>query len=371
MHDDAQKIRRAWTEELYREYDHILFSYRIRHLHPPLIMIADVTSIWGRWHPVTRTITISAALILNYKWDIVLEVLKHEIAHQVVSELFGGDHTHGAAFKQACTMLGVADWAAHASGELPRDIPSWRDRRLSGDDERLLRRAEKLLSLAASANEHEALLAMERVRELYERHNLDRLKAQRAASMVHLLLSRGKKRIDIAESMIGSILVEHFFVKVIFSDSYDAQTQQRHKVLEVMGADENVLMAEYVYHFLYRQVHALWDEYRRRTGKGVAAKASFIVGALTGFREKLRRHSVESTALAGEEKTALIALNGQELDDFVATRHPRLVTRNTGRTRRDAATYHEGHSQGSKLTLNKPVSQPSGPRGFALPSSRS
>ena len=368
MFDAAASIRRAWTEELYREYDHLVFTYRLRHLKPPLIAIEDLTSVWGRWHPVTRTITISAALIQQHKWDVVLEVLKHEVAHQVVTELFSGDHTHGPAFQRACALLGVASWAAQASGTLPRDIPSWRERQLTGDQERLLRRAEKLLSLATSANEHEAVLAMERVRELYARHNLERLKARRGAAMVHLLLSRGKKRIDTAESMIGSILVEHFFVKVIFSDSYDAKARSRHKVLEVLGADENVLMAEYVYHFLYRQVHALWDAYRKRTGKTVAAKASFIVGVLAGFRDKLRQQTVHGGALAKDEQTALVALSGQELDDYVQTRHPRLVSRNSGRGRRDLATYHEGHSQGGKLTLHKPVAQSKGPRGLALES---
>ncbi len=367
MSDEAQKIRRLWTEELYREYDHILFLYRLRQLKAPLIMIADVASVWGRWHPVTRTITISAALIAKYRWDVVLEILKHEIAHQVVSEVFGGDHTHGPSFQRACALLGVPAWAAQASGALPTEIPSWRDRRLSDDEERLLRRAEKLLSLAGSTNEHEAVLAMERVREIYERHNLERLKARRGAAMVHLLLTRGKKRIDTAESMISSILVEHFFVKVIFSDSYDAATQSRHKVLEVMGADENVLMAEYVYHFLYRQVHALWADYRKRSGKGVAAKSSFITGVLAGFREKLRRHAAAGPGLAKDEKAALVALTGKELDDFVALRHPRLTSRNVGRGRRDPDTYHAGHSQGERLTLNKPVAQPAGKRGLALP----
>lgn len=362
-HDETLKIRRLWTEELYREYDHLVFLYRLRGLRPPVIMIADLSSVWGRWDPLTRTLTLSAALIARHAWDVVIEVLKHEMAHQVVTELFGGDHTHGALFQRACTVLGVADWAAQASGALPAEIPSWRDRALSEEEEKLLRRAEKLLSLAASSNEHEAVLAMERVRELYARHNLERLKSKRGAAMVHLILTRGKKRIDAAETMIGSILVEHFFVKVIFADTYDAPTQSRHKVLEVMGADENVLMAEYVYHFLYRQAHALWDDYRRRTGKGIAAKTSFLTGVLAGFREKLRKHKPH------EETQALVALTGKELEDFVARRHPRLVQRSVGRGRRgDHSSFHAGVAQGERLTLNKPVSTKNGPRGLALPS---
>ncbi len=367
---EKQRLQRAWTQELYREYDQILFSYRVR-LAPPLILIAELGSVWGKWHPLTRTITISSLLIERYAWDVVIEVLKHEMAHQLVSERMGGDHTHGAAFQRACSTFGVAPWAARATGDLPEEIHTWKDRALSPEDERLLRRAEKLLALATSANENEALLAMQRVRELYERHNLDRLAARRGAKMVHLLIGRGKKKLDAAETMIASILVEHFFVKAIFTDTYDPSTCERSKVVEVMGAEENVLMAEYVHHFLYRQAHALWEEYRRRTGKSVGSKRSYVLGVLAGFREKLRRTAPKAAAEAGPARPAtqtraLLALAGKELETFVAERYPRLVRRGRGGALRDGTSYHAGVEAGEKINLSKGVTEKTGNRGLLL-----
>ena len=78
----------------------------------------------------------------------------------MVSDHALGGKPHGNAFQAACLRLGVAEWARLASGELPQQIPSWRDKLLSKDEERLLKRAEKLLALAASTNEYEATLAM-------------------------------------------------------------------------------------------------------------------------------------------------------------------------------------------------------------------
>ena len=369
------RLRRLWTEELYREYDNLLFQFRLK-LAPPLIIVADLAGVWGRWHAVTRAITINAALIERYSWDVVLEVLKHEVAHQIVSEVMGGDHTHGDAFKRAAAKLGLSEWATRAAGDLPDEIPNWKDRALSADEEKLLRRAEKLLALATSTNEHEALLAMRHVRVLYERHNLERLDARRAARMVHLLIGRGKKRMDAAEQMIGSILVEHFFVKVIFSDTYDARTGERHKVLEVMGAEENVLMAEYVHHFLYRETTALWAAFKRTHGKSEAAKASYMRGVLAGFRDKLARD--RKTGFSGEtppttpdaplaqSRDALVALGAKELDQFVATRHPRLVSRSVGRSNFDRSSFAAGQVAGEKLNLRKAVSENQGNRGRFL-----
>ena len=47
---------------------------------------------------------------------------------------------------------------------------------LSQEETRLLSRAEKLLSLANSSNEFEAQSAMQKVHEMYQKHNLENLK---------------------------------------------------------------------------------------------------------------------------------------------------------------------------------------------------
>jgi len=189
IHATQQDILRAWTDRLYTEYENILFHYRIR-LNTPLIRISELTATWGQWAQLTRTITLSHRLIERHSWDVVVEILKHEMAHQLVDERLGGDDLHGPVFRKACNMLGVADWAAKASGELPQEIPSWRNLAVTPEEERLLKRVEKLLSLAASTNEHEATLAMQRVRELYARHNLAFAAGRDQAAHVYCTITR-------------------------------------------------------------------------------------------------------------------------------------------------------------------------------------
>jgi len=346
---------------LYREYENVLFQYGVR-LRPPVLRIDDATSVWGSWHPMTRVLSISKRLIESYSWDVVIEVLKHEMAHQLATEQLGGGHHHDATFLAACKRFGVADWAARATGALPTEIPSWKDKALSEEEERLLKRAEKLLALAGSANEHEALLAMQRVRELYAKHRLDRLHAQRAAEPVYLILGRKKKRIEAHESMILSILAEHFFVRVIYGKQFDAKACEKYQVAEVIGTRENVLMAEYVYHYLWQQVHALWDAHRSAHDEPASAKRSYMMGVLSGFRDKLgKKQPVQP------EERALILVSERELDAYVSQRFPRLTSKSWGGGRLDRGAYEAGVSAGERLVLRKGVTERGGSRGLALP----
>lgn len=356
---------RAWTEKLYQEYDNVLFHYRVK-LKPPVIRVAELTGSHGLWSAMTRTLTISKLLIEAYPWDVVIEVLKHEMAHQIVTELYKGGPFHDATFKRACAALGVADWAASATGELPREIPQWKHRALSEEEEKLLKRVEKLLSLAESSNEHEAALAMQRVQHLYAKYNLDRIEDRRTSSHVYLIIDRKTRRVEAAESMIYSILADHFFVRVIYSTLYDAKDLCDYKVAELMGTPENVAMAEYVFHFLWNKVQAFWRDYAKRTGKGAASRRSYMLGVMSGFREKLRQADQAPTAGATAETRALIKAADRELEEFVSFRHPKLTQRRWGGGRGDQGSFNAGVKDGGTITIHRGITQQSGNRGLLL-----
>jgi len=374
--DEARReILRAWTERLYAEYENVLYHFGVR-LATPVIRIDTLSGSWGQWSAAARTLTLSRTLVEQYSWDVVIEVLKHEMAHQLVTDRLGGQDLHGPVFRQACRMLGVAEWAAAASGELPSEIPSWREKQLSDEEERLLKRAEKLLALAESANEHEAALAMQRVRQLYAKYNLERLDARREPAHVYCVIDNKQKRIASDESMIFSILNEHFFVRAIYTSLYDAKDLCAYKVVELHGTRENVLMAEYVYHFLKTRLDSLWRDYRRRPGKtglaGAKARRSYRLGVLSGFRDKLAQTpAVETTA--GAESTspaqtkALLALADRQLDEFIAARHPRLSTRKWGSGYGDRDSFAAGKADGRALNLHRGLTHTGGNRGLRLP----
>lgn len=131
---------------------------------------------------------------------------------------------------------------------------------------------------------------MNKVRELYAKYNLEG-KSSSSTDFVHLAIWHGKKRIEAHQDRAMSILVAHFFVQVLSFKMFDPKTGDRHRAIELVGRRENVLMAEYVYHFLLQQIESLLDERVKKSGRALSRleRKSYRLGILEGFEEKLEQ----------------------------------------------------------------------------------
>ena len=76
-----EQQQKLWAGRLYEDYRDILYWHRLK-MRKPVIAIVDYATFWGRWCPETRTIEISRDLIRSHPWPTVLDVLRHEMAHQ-------------------------------------------------------------------------------------------------------------------------------------------------------------------------------------------------------------------------------------------------------------------------------------------------
>lgn len=356
-----QATLRAWTLRLQHEHRAVRERYGLP-LTPVVIQLGESRSQWGSWNPATRVLTLSRHLLREYPWAVVVEILKHEMAHQYVTDVLRRNERHGPGFQVACERLRLPPWAAAASGELPHDIPDghgWVDAPES-EEFRLLRRAEKLLALAESANEHEAALAMQRVRELYARHNLEHLRQQAARQYVHCVISFKRKRTDIVDSLIGGVLMEHFFVTTVLVTTYDTRDLCEYRALDVMGTRENVELAEYVYHFLRHRADALWQRHRKANAAPARHRTDFLLGLFQGFGQKLR------APLLTPEETALVRAKDAGLESFKRHHYPRLRTSSHTGGGHDANAFHSGHAEGRNLTIHKGMGADNGNRGRQL-----
>ncbi len=369
------RLTRLWTKQLYREYAHILHWYDLTQAMAPVALaIAPITN-YGEWRPATRTIVMADHLIRDYPWNVVLEVLKHEMAHQYVHEVLGRQSArpHGESFQEACHRLGVPAWAASASGTLPPEIGHAITRHLSAAEERLLRRAEKLLALAGSHNEHEAHLAMQRAQDLFMKHNVALLRVRQGSDMTYTILRLKRKKIWTYEKRITSLLVRHFFVYIVHFTEFDPAHCTNYKALDMMGAPENVAMAEYVFHFLQHTAEELWDEHVKAHPR--AHKPSFQRGVIQGFDEKLQETKMEATVpqdkgMATQDVTALVAAGSALIENTIGRqRWPKIVRRGAGSGRFDTRSFEAGEAEGQKIVLHKGISASHGNRGRLLPRS--
>lgn len=349
-----RRLADAWRDLNYR---HLRDKLR-----PPSIRLDDSARRWGAWDPSRRLITISRRQVLCYTWESVLETLRHEMAHQYVSEALGRDAEppHGPAFQAACRRL-LCDPAPRGSGGVPLFRPGGAGALEAPDDARL-RRIQKLLALADNnPDEHEARAAFARAGELMLKYNLDP-SAQTRADYVHRLLGEPTGRVPHHRYLIAGILQEFFFVQCIWIDTYTVHTGVRGHSLEVMGKRRNVDMAEYVHDCLQRQAESLWQAYKRAQGiTRRSAKREYLDGLLSGFRRQLRETSEQSAA------RGLVWLGDPGLKRFAQRRHPRTTSTRLGGVA-SGEVRADGVEAGKALRLHKPVGEgPTASRGRLLP----
>lgn len=366
-----------WARQLQREFEDICFNHQLR-LPAPIIEIFDSSRHLGEWRQ--GAIRISTELILRHPWSVTINVLRHEMAHQLCAAWGEPAAGHGPRFQEACARLGVPPVYRTSRGDTPAlfaDLTSEDEMVVAG--RRFFAKVEKLLALAQSANEHEATLAMQKANELIIKYNLGEQADDGDRRYRHLVINSGCKRIHGWQRSIAIILRDFFFVKIVLADAYDPMQDERHKTIDLFGRAENVAVAEYCYHFLVRELDFLWQTRKTRSGRGgITEKHSYYLGVLEGFRQTLKADQERARppgppppgARAATEPattSALIVARDHGLDEFLALCYPRLRKRQHGGSRINPATFAHGTADGKAIVLNKGVGHQDGNQGRLLP----
>lgn len=300
-------------------------------LRPPTIRLGDADARLGLWDARRREMTFARALFAR-GWGAVVEVLRHEMAHQYAHEVLKAtdESAHGRAFRETCARFGIDE---RASGEL----------RPSDTEDRVLRRVTKLLALAESPNLHEAQAAMNAAQALLLRHQLDHVGARHDLGWRHL--GPPRPRLYEADRVLAAILGAHFFVECIWVDVYLPEQARRARLLEVCGTTENLEFAGYVHDFLRGTVERLWQE----RGRGLrGGKGGFAAGVLRGFWDRLQEQKQVHA------QTGLVWVGDPAVRTYLRRRYPSVRTLSgTGPRRTDA--FEEGRAAGRAIVLHKPV----------------
>jgi hypothetical protein len=335
------ELEAALVRELRSTYEDLNATFFRRKLRPAAIALSEAGSRLGRWVSDVRTIEIARTLVLSQPWGVVVEVLKHEMAHQYVHENLGkSDETaHGPAFRELCERLGIDAGAAGmpvAGGT-------------TGEEARILERIARLLALAESSNVNEAQAAMNAAQRLMLKYNLESVADRVPRGYAFRYLGKPTGRVTESERLLGTILGSHFFVEVIWVPVYRPLEQKRGSVLEVCGTPANLEMAAYVHAFLTHTADQLWREHKRaRRIVGDRDRRTYLAGVMAGFLEKL------NTQKTVNREQGMIWVGDADLDDFYRKRHPRIVhVRHLGSRRTEA--HGHGREAGRKIVLHKPV----------------
>jgi hypothetical protein len=335
----------------HRDLHGLLFGGR---LSCPSFALSDARSRLGQWLPSSRTIELSRQLLIDLTWGTLVEVLKHEMAHQYVDEVLGArdESAHGPAFRRVCSERGID---ARSSG-----APQQGSSESNMEERAALEKISRLLSLAQSSNEHEAQAAMAAAQRLMLKYNLEACTRSQARDYCFRHVGKPTGRVYEAPRILALILSEHFFVETIWVPVWRPLEGKRRSVIEVCGTHANVEMAEYVHDFLTQTSERLWLEHKRERGiRSNRDRRAFLAGVMTGFRDKLASQKKQ------HREHGLVWRGDAQLGAYVKERHPRLSWTRYASSQHHAA-HAEGRRAGSSIVLHRGLGRASESRGRLL-----
>jgi hypothetical protein len=318
--------------------------------YPLNIIVFEDHSRLGYFDSRTYELGLSKKLMYQAKVDVLKNVIRHELAHFLSYILLGPHVLHGEEFHSLCRSLGWGPevYNAYANIELENELSIASDEK----SEKLIARLKKLMALASSDNTYEAELATLKANQILLEHNLDLNKSQlhngqnaiHEEEIVYVKRVLEAKRKNAKHVAIYQIL-KTFFVSPVFNHG------QGLFYLEVIGDKTSVELADYVAHFLDRELEVQWIESQKVNPalKGKSSKNSFFQGLALGYTTKIEK---QKSTLATGTDLKVIEKNTQGQLNRV---YPRIGHSRSTTGLFDLEAHSEGMARGKKLSINPGV----------------
>jgi len=336
-----ESYRQLFTRHLQAEWSRINAESLGGRLKRPVFSILEGDTRLGTWNADSRTLSISAELLLKGSEHEIEETLKHEIAHQFADEVLEanrhpGELPHGSGFRYACDLLGISHSARLVTKEQASPI---------------LSKIRKLLALAESPNVHEAEAAMARARTLMDRYELDL--GLRDHDFCYNWIGEPIGQRSAIRRSVASLLVTFFGVELVWIPSQLIHSDKKVWIMEICGTRTNLEIAGYVFDYMMNELQFLWLSHQRRHPllKGKSPKRDFQLGVMRGLREKLSKEEGEPQSSGTRE---LVLIKQEKLKEFYHDRHPNL-SRGRAFTVRHSASFMAGLAEGRNLDIHRGI----------------
>ena len=347
-------IINAWGYLLIDEYIQIKDPIpALKRLKIPNFTIDEtLTATLGSWNETARLITISEKLLELGTWEDIRLVLKHEMAHQIVSEIFDirNAKSHGLAFRRACKILEIPYSRCYTPSALRSELNPGRNAKV-----------HKLLALSNSSNKFEAERALQKAHELILKYNIEMQNKESYSRYGVRILGPVYKRTPSFVWRIVSILEKFYFVQYIrrpVRRSSCTDQKSLGNIFEIYGTIQNLDLAEYAYYFLLNQGAIEWEAYRKLNDlQNNKFKISFLSGLYQGFQQKLEQHTLNL-----QDNRALVWTGDKNLNRFFRQRNP-YIRRLRSTSEIDIASHSAGERFGKHFTIVPGLqNHPSAPR---------
>lgn len=308
--------------------------------YPVFPGLFDNSSYNGVYYPTDNTIFLDRSFVEGNSWVVVLEILKHELAHHVAYKFFNAkDHTaHGEAFQKAADSLGLTGSARKASAnskELSKE--------LEDEKSRILARVEKLKSMTKGTdNANEAAVALRRLSELQKKYDIEKWEKEQEISVDSLVIDFGIKRCPSWTPHIITLMMEVYKVEAVLRHVYCHRKNQENRCVEFIGTKESLEMVDYAYNYVVNQMKRAYKLYKGPRGKATAN--SFYKGFINSVCAKFSSEEVEKKADSTEK--ALVAIDKEIADNI--NKYKKMRFRKLSKTHFGGSYDPDANEAGSK-----------------------
>ena len=219
----------------------------------------------------------------------------------------------------------------------------------------IIAKIQKLLSLANSSNENEAKAAMNMANTLLLKHNLS-IQQISGYQVEYEIKNLGGEflTLKLHQKLVSGLLKGYFFVEVLILKKLHniAGRAQYKKTIQLVGSKENCEIASYIFSYLDHSYPDLWKSYKKNNPELTTSyhKESYYQGLTQGIKKML-----ESTKWKVQEEMGLILMADANLAKFVKQNSKGKYGNNSACASIDQKIYDDGVSDGSNITLRKPI----------------
>lgn len=294
-----------------------------RELEVPRFVLTRGKTILGTWSKDSKKLCISEELVRNYEWGAVVHVLKHEVAHMIVSEIFNMNdgRSHGEAFSKACRIIGCSNRRC-CSTEFLEGFAG------VGNEQPIVAKIRKLMAKGQceGASESEAETFMKKAQQMMDTYNLSN---EDIIGMTKIFVKRPvgglHERFPTWLWDLGHLVCKNYGVQNIRTYTYDRSSKQ-YCFLELFGEPHNVDIAEYVFHVVMAQGESLYEKYKKseRNSEHRLSKASFMKGLISGYSSTLK--IAKNDIVHTNAESALISANDFMLKEKHRQAYPKMTT---------------------------------------------
>ncbi len=352
--DIQSDLERRILKGLSHEWDAALWRLGERErpkMKKPIFSLKDLTSRHGYWSADRGEICLSRTLVMNHSWDSVVEVLKHEMAHQFADQCLHARYEadHGPSFLSACRILRANP---RASGKYPAlDEQVFNERQYIGD--KRLMRIKKLMALAESRNQNEAEAAMAKAHELIAKYNLELIEQNQSRTFYSVFLGKPKLRHARDAYQLGGLICDFYGVEGIWAGAFVIDKGEMGSVLEISGTLTNIQIAAYAHDFVINFINSKWKDHNGSKNLGMRRKTDFACSTIKGFRSKMAG-GIKLKDPAGPS-TALMKIDDPMLTGYFRFRYPRISKFYRNQISQDRQTFDAGVDMGKSLVISKGI----------------